>query len=332
MRLSLLLFLLGTFALIAAPKPPDAPKPPPPKAYDNPASTDDDFIIQGEYTGTAPDGGKFAVQIIALGDNTFEAVSYHGGLPGEGWDGDKSKIDRRQGSRNPGDTTVIFRSEEYVGEVDGNKIFVTDPHGKSLMELDRVTRESPTLNATPPTGAQVLFDGKDINRFIKSNVTEDGLLTQGATSTDLFNDFSLHLEFRLPYTPTGRGQKRGNSGIYLQGRYEIQMLDSFGLEGKDNECGGLYKIAVPKVNMCYPPLSWQTYDIDFTAAKFDAEGKKTANAKVTVKHNGVLIHENQEIPGPTGSSPIKTETPTPGPIYLQNHGDPVRYRNIWLRS
>jgi hypothetical protein len=324
MRLSLLLFLLGTVALTAA------PKPPPPKAYDNPASTDDDFIIQGEYVGTASDGGRFGVQIIALGNSTFEAVSYHGGLPGSGWDGDKSKIERVQGSREPGDTTVIFKSEEYVGEVDGNKIFVSDPHGKSLMELDRVSRESPTLNAPPPAGAQILFNGKDLNRFIKASVTEDGLLTQGATSIDSFTDFTLHLEFRLPYTPTGRGQARGNSGVYLQGRYEIQLLDSFGLEGKDNECGGIYKVAVPKLNLCYPPLSWQTYDIDFTAAKFDDQGNKTANARVSVKHNGVLIHENQEIPAPTGGALLKDETTAAGPLQLQNHGNPVRFRNIWL--
>jgi hypothetical protein len=107
------------------------------------------------------------------------------------------------------------------------------------------------------------------------------------------------------------------------------MLDSFALEGKDNECGGLYKIASPRVNMCLPPLTWQTYDVDFTAAKYDETGQKLVNAKITVKHNGVLIHENQELPAPTASAPRK-EDATPGPVYLQNHGNPVRYRNIWV--
>jgi hypothetical protein len=185
------------------------------------------------------------------------------------------------------------------------------------------------MGAEPPPGAVVLFDGKGINRFPNSRVTEDGLLVEGATSEDKFTDCTVHVEFRLPYTPTGRGQARGNSGLYLQGRYEVQMLDSFGLTGENNECGGLYKIAAPKVNMCFPPLAWQTYDVDFTAAKFDEQGQKTASARITVKHNGVLIHENQELPGLTTSAPAKDET-SPGPIFLQNHGNPVRYRNIWV--
>jgi hypothetical protein len=133
----------------------------------------------------------------------------------------------------------------------------------------------------------------------------------------------------LPFMPEARGQGHGNSGLYLQGRYEVQMLDSFALEGKDNECGGLYRIASPRVNMCLPPLTWQTYDVDFTAAKYDETGQKLVNAKISVKHNGVLIHENQELPGPTASAPRK-EDGTPGPVYLQNHGNPVRYRNIWM--
>lgn len=314
----------------AATPAPEAPKPPPPKAYTNPSSTDDDYVIQGEYIGQADDK-RFGAQIMALGDGNFEAVSYQGGLPGDGWDQDRTTVKRTKGSRESGEYTVIFKNEEYQGEVDGNNIFVTTPHNKStVMEMQRVNRISPTDGAPAPTGAVVLFDGKGINQFPGSRVTEDGLLMEGAKSSDTFKDFTIHIEFRLPYTPTGRGQARGNSGIYLQGRYEIQMLDSFGLEGKDNECGGLYKIAVPRQNMCYPPLRWQTYDIDFTAAKFDAEGKKTSNAKVTVKHNGVTIHENQEIPEVTGGATLKEETDTPGPIVLQDHKNPVRYRNIWV--
>jgi len=301
------------------------------KAYTSPASTDDDFIIQGEYVGESQ-GDKLGVQIIALGDNTFEAVTYLGGLPGAGWEGDRQIVTRVKGKREPGDTTVIFRSEIETAEADGNMVYLTNPHGMSIGELTRTQRESPTLKAAPPAGALVLFDGKGTNDFTGSRVTEDGLLMEGATSASKFQDFSIHLEFCLPYMPTARGQARGNSGIYLQGRYEVQMLDSFGLEGKDNECGGLYKIASPRENLCFPPLSWQTYDIDFTAAKFDTSGKKTANAKVTVKHNGVLIHENVELPGTTGAAPNKDESATPGPIYLQNHGNPVRYRNVWVKE
>ncbi len=320
----LIAFSFGQLSAQDAPTPP-----PPPKAYTNPADADEDFVIQGEYIGEKEDK-KFGAQIIALGDGKFEAVSYQGGLPGEGWDMDRETVTRTGGSREKGETTVVFKTEKLIGEVDGANIFVTDMHKNRIVEMTRVTRVSPTMDAEAPSGAVVLFDGKEINRFPGSQVTPDHFLREGITSENKFKDFTLHLEFRLPYMPDARGQGRGNSGVYLQGRYEVQMLDSFGLEGKDNECGGIYKVASPKVNMCYPPLSWQTYDIDFTAATYDASGKKTGNAKVTVRHNGVVIQENQEIPGITGSAPVKEETDTPGPIFLQNHKNPVRYRNIWV--
>ena len=104
------------------------------------------------------------------------------------------------------------------------------------------------------------------------------------------------------------------SGVYLMGNYEVQVLDSFGLKGLDNECGGIYKNAAPKVNMCFPPLQWQTYDVEFTAAKFDKDGKKTANAVVTVVHNGVTVHDNLELKGATPGGGFKTEGPAPGPL------------------
>jgi hypothetical protein len=138
----------------------------------------------------------------------------------------------------------------------------------------------------------------------------------------------LHIEFRTPFMPTAEGQARGNSGVYLQECYEFQVLDSFGLEGKNNECGGLYSMEEPKVNMCFPPLSWQTYDFDFTAPKYDANDKKVANARVTLRHNGVVIYDNVEIPKLTaGGRPNEGAT---GPLMLQNHGNPVVYRNIWV--
>ena len=145
----------------------------------------------------------------------------------------------------------------------------------------------------------------------------------------LFRDFKLHLEFRLPFKPFDRGQGRGNSGLYMKGRYETQILDSFGLEGKNNECGGVYSISAPSVNMCLPPLVWQTYDIDFTEARYDDAGKKVENARMTVLLNGVKVHENLELPRGTTAHPVK-EGPEPGPIYLQSHGNPVRFRNIWV--
>jgi hypothetical protein len=138
----------------------------------------------------------------------------------------------------------------------------------------------------------------------------------------------LHIEFRTPYMPAERGQKRGNSGVYIQGRYEVQILDSFGLDGLFNECGSLYRTQPPLVNMCFPPMSWQTYDIDFTAARFDSAGNKTAPARITVTHNGIVVQKNFEIPNKTGAG--AAEGADPRPIKLQNHNDAVQFRNIWI--
>lgn len=274
------------------------------KAYTSPEEAtqkDPDFVRQGEYVGD-----KVGVQVIALGHGKFRAVSYTGGLPGQGWDGGEKK-------------TQEGTWDEIKSVVEG---------------LKKVDRVSPTLGASVPAGGVVLFDGTEdtLKTHWKdgARMTSDGLLQEGVTSIDTFGDFTLHLEFRLPYMPESSGQARGNSGCYLQGRYEVQMLDSFGLEGKGNECGGIYKAAAPSVNMCFPPLAWQTYDIDFTAARFDQEGKKISNARATVKHNGVVIHDNLEIPTATPGGPLNNESADPGPIFLQNHGDPVRYRNIWV--
>jgi hypothetical protein len=176
----------------------------------------------------------------------------------------------------------------------------------------------------------VLFDGKNADAWKDGKVDERGFLRCGTTSKDLFKHYTLHLEFMLPFKPFARGQGRANSGVYHQDRYEVQVLDSFGLKGENNECGGIYTISSPKVNMCLPPLQWQTYDIDFTAAKFDAQGQRTAWARITVRHNGVLIQDNVELPRTTTSSGIKTITDTPGPFQLQEHGNPVYYRNIWV--
>ena len=127
--------------------------------------------------------------------------------------------------------------------------------------------------------------------------------------------------------PQSSGQGRGNSGVYVQSRYEVQVLDSFGLERKDNECGGIYQVSNPKVNMCFPPLAWQTYDIDFTAAKWDGD-KKVAPAKITVVHNGVPIHKDLELPKHTPGR--HKEGPEPDALFLQDHSNPVVFRNVWV--
>ncbi len=290
---------------------------------------DPDFKTQGEYSGNvkSAEGGdslKVGVQIIALGAGKFHAVGYPVGLPGDGWEGD-NKIEA-DGALNKG--VVAFAGERAHGEIKDGVLRVLSANNDVLAELKKVQRQSPTLGAPPPSGAVVLFDGTSADRFDPGKKTDDGLLIAGATSKQKFQSCQLHVEFQLPFMPVARGQARGNSGCYLQGRYEVQMLDSFGLAGDDHECGGLYGIKAPSVNMCFPPLAWQTYDIDYTAAKFE-DGKKTKNATITVKHNGVTIHQDVELPQTTTAAPV-AEGPEPGPIVLQDHGNPVRYRNIWL--
>jgi len=252
-------------------------------------------------------------------------VGYRGGLPGAGWD--RSERILADGQRR-GESVVFETAEGQRAELKDGVIKVLDIDGSVLGTLEKVNRRSPTLGGKPPAGAVVLFDGTSAENFKGGRITPDGLLMEGATSKQTFQSFTLHLEFRTPFMPAARGQGRGNSGFYAQGRYEVQVLDSFGLEGRNNECGGIYSVAAPSVNMCLPPLVWQTFDVEFTAAKYE-NGKKVENARMTVRHNGVLVHDDVEVPHATTAAPVK-EGPEPGPIFLQNHGCPVRYRNIWV--
>jgi hypothetical protein len=297
----------------------------------DPSKVDKDFAVQGEYVGDVetPDGKvRWGVQVVALGDGKFFGAFYPGGLPGDGWDPQRERL-TAEGETRDGVTTFLVNEYTVRVSADG-QMTSTNPDGKEVSRPEKVKRESPTMGAKPPQGALVLFGGKeDAAKWEKGRATDDGLLVQGTQTKQKFGGGTLHIEFRLPYEPKGRGQDRGNSGCYLQGRYEVQILDSFGLEGKNNEAGGIYTISSPSVNMCFPPLAWQTYDIDFTPAAFDADGKKTKNARITVRHNGVLVQQNVEVPNPTTAAPNK-EDATPGPIYLQDHGHPVRFRNVWF--
>lgn len=307
----------------------DPPKPGSKTAVIDPALADADFPLQGEYAGVAYLNGNGAertgLQVVALGDGKFDAVRYRGGLPGAGWD--QSAKTKLSGQVENGLLTLVGEAGKIV--VTSGAAVVQDPAGRELGRLAKVQRSSPTMGLRPAAGATVLFDGRSPAQFPGAKTTPDGLLMAGALMKMPVGAFYLHLEFRTPYMPYARGQARANSGVYIQQRYEVQILDSFGLDGIENECGGLYRQQRPDLNMCLPPLAWQTYDIWFTPPRFDTDGKtKLDNARITVLHNGVPIHSHRSITAKTGGG--KQEAPEPLPINLQDHGNPVTFRNIWI--
>jgi hypothetical protein len=295
------------------------------------AAAHPDFALQGEYVGqVAADGGPRtrAVQIGARGNGAFEMLLFEGGLPGAGWNGSEPRL--VGGERNGGQ--AVFLWDGHTARADGDRLELTHSQAGRLGTLEKVERSSPTLGREPPPGALVLFDGtpRSLDHWLDgARIDEGGSLVEGATSREQFGDIELHLEFRGAFMPDQRGQPRANSGVYIQNRYEVQILDSFAEPPTVNGGGAIYLFRAPDTNMSFPPLTWQTYDIEFTAPRFDAAGQKVANARVTVRHNGVLIHDDVELPGGTGAGAQRPEVPR-GPLLLQDHGDPVRFRNVWL--
>ena len=326
--------LIGLFAASALVAAAPALKAAEMQVYTDPDHTDADFKFQGEYASAS---AKLGAQVRALGHGAFRTMFFAGGLPGDGWDG-KTIIQKSPNtdnttpadSRLEGDKVVI--DQVYRGACDGRTITGQTDAGQKF-ELKRVHRRGPTLGAHPPPGAIVLFDGSNLDEWQPgARMTPQKWISSapnGATTKRKFQDFTLHVEFMISYMPeTQTIYQRPNSGVYLQERYEIQILESFGLVEGQHDCGVLYAQITPPINMCYPPLTWQTYDIDFTAARYDADGKKTRLGRCTVKFNGVTILDDVEIKGSTpGGIP---ESPNPAGIYLQAHGHPVFFKNVWI--
>ncbi len=199
-----------------------------------------------------------------------------------------------------------------------------------------------------PSDAIVLFDGTDLGREWTNNsggepgwLVEDGCATvvrgQGIIKTKrVFEDFQLHIEWRTPAEVKGESQGRGNSGVFLQARYEVQVLDSYDNRTyRNGQAGSLYKQFPPLVNACKKPGEWQVYDIIYTAPRFNDNGTFFTPPTVTVLHNGVLVQNNSKLRGPTeyiGVPEYKIKKHGADVIQLQDHGNPVSYRNIWIRE
>jgi len=197
-----------------------------------------------------------------------------------------------------------------------------------------------TSDSDPPSDAIVLFDGKDLSRWRggeKWSVV-DGVAVVGKgqiTSLDEFGDCQLHIEWSAPTPPKGQGQGRGNSGVFLMGRYELQVLDSYENETYfDGQAASIYKQTPPAVNATRPPGQWNAYDVFWTAPRFGDDGSLTSPAFITVMHNGVLVLNHFELLGdtPFNRAPKYSAHPPKGPISLQDHGNPMRFRNIWVRE
>jgi hypothetical protein len=293
-----------------------------PNVWTDAADAPIDYPIQGEYVNAKDK--TFAAQVVARGNGKFDIYLLRGGLPGAGWD-PKSKKIKIEAKLDPDKNVVPFigNSADEGGGFAGS----IDPKAKTLnvgnksnwdSSMQRVERKSTTLGAKPPEGAVILFDGKNADEWKPGKMVGDWMGVPNTTKKN-FKNFKLHIEFRTPFEPFAGGQGRGNSGVYVCGR-EVQVLDSFGLKGDKGECGALYSERVPDVNMCLPPLQWQTYDIEHRAGKIDPDTKKQGSPRITVRHNGVIVHEDIELKGASSQ----------GNIHVQDHGNPVVYRNIWL--
>jgi type 1 glutamine amidotransferase len=293
----------------------------------------------GEYTGALVIEGKEVrglAQVIAEGNGKYR-VALMQGLWQTDPKLDQFRVELSGTINNEGN--VPLAGDGWTGTLVGRQT-LTVKSGSGKFEGKWTVRRSPTLGAKPPQGAIVLLPfepGKAPSLDEWSNKKWKTLKTgamevRGGTTFSVrkFGSAKFHVEFRCPYEPTKRGQGRGNSGVYLQRRYEVQVLESFGLKSQSNDCGSIYKVANTKLNACLPPLQWQTYDIEFQAAKTGPDGKPQ-QPTMTVYHNGIEIHKDVKLPGKTTAAAASGNIPKDS-LMLQDHGNKVRYRNIWVEE
>ena len=299
--------------------------------------------LMGDYVGTYLPSQQAAVspvpvnaQVIAEGNGTYRVVllapaTEAGGKPRRIEVPAKMENDKLVSAGKVGDTDWKVALEDGRLKLSGGGEF----------ELRKTMRRSPTLGLKPPPDAVVLlpFDANKApaldawtNKEWKALSDGSMLVTKGDNRTTReFGDMQLHLEYRPPFMPDARGQGRANSGIYFQDRYEVQVLDSFGLEPRDNEAGGIYQVAVPKTNAALPPATWQTYDVIYRAPRLKEDGSLDKAPTITVYLNGVKIHDKVEIPRSTGGA-AGANFVAKAPLRLQDHRNPMRFRNTWVKE
>ena len=296
--------------------------------------------FMGQYTGTFHADSMIQMPatavVVAEGEDHYrirlEATSNDPGREGATIEvyASRSGFEALIGSRSGG--------YHWHGQIKDGRLSVASAYG-TRFELNKVVRKSPKEGLEPPTGAVVLLPYKqgtkpDLSAWTNQEwkALDNGAMqvSKGSTTTkERFGDIKhLHLEFWLPLEPLNRGQGRCNSGVFLNDQYEVQILDSFGLVETSGDCGGLYNVKRPDANASLPPLTWQTYDIEFRAPRLNSDGTVKEQPRITVYLNGVKIHDNVAIPHPT-ANPNAEQKPT-GPIQLQDHGHPIQFRNIWL--
>ncbi|MCK4920436.1 MAG: DUF1080 domain-containing protein [Bacteroidales bacterium] len=305
--------------------------------------------FHGDYQGVFSDQGRYplnkkhascAAQVIDAGNNNYVIHLTEKLYTGAGI------LGRAQGRMKEG--SIVFESDGLSGTIEGNKLTGQLSFRDQLLgfELTKTERISPTLGAAPPEDAIILFDGQGFDpwigdgerpvqwKILNGDEAEVIPVTLGVRpkhdiyTRKKFTDVYLHIEFKLPLMAEATGQQRANSGVIFEEVGEIQILDSYGLEGDFNECGAIYRNSPPKVNMAFPPMSWQTFDIIFSSPSYDKNGNRVGDGKMTVYHNGVRIHHEYPLKrGPAQLAP--GEQRFPGSIRLQDHQNTLWFKNIW---
>jgi hypothetical protein len=292
------------------------------------------YEFMGEYTGDVSFNGgdeyTASLQVAVYGENSFRGLFIAGQLPGVTDQAiGEDQMFEVQGELE-GESLIIEGNHPLRFRYSDGQFEAINNENEIRGYLERVIRTSPAMGMSPPENAVILFDGTHLDYWNdETQMTEDGLLIQGATTAAEYGDMRLHAEAKLGFMPNSESSGRANSGIYIQNRYEVQIIDSFGLPPQISGNGSLYNESAPRINTSLPPLAWQTYDVFFRAPRFDEDGSKTENARITVYLNGILVQDDEELESGTGAGGQREEV-TAAELYLQGHTGPVRFRNVWM--